>query len=526
MPSPRFVPAGTFHSLLLALATLAPAPLLAASAVVGTGTPASCTEAAFDAGITAVNSGGGTLSFDCGPEPHLILVTAQRALAGPIVIDGGGRITLSGGLATRIFWVQDQAEVELRDIVLTHGRSSAGPGGAVLVTGGGAPADTVLVLNRAAVRESTSSFWGGGIAASNAEVQLLLSSVTGNETNGGGGGINLNVGVLVLFEAEIADNLSGGSGGGVEFWTGELYMNRSVVDRNTAENAATPPFGGGMSLRDLSVASIEGSRFAGNWSRSSGGGLHVWGTTELFLLQSTFSANMVFEDVGGGMAIFAPALVQARDITVEGNRAGGGGGIEVTGALNLANATLSNNLSVAAGGGALRNSGVVTLHHVTIAGNVALNSGGGVHQFAAGGIELTNVLFAGNLDVLGNASDCFFQQAPSQFQFSLWPQATCGSSAANGNHPNTVVDLPRLAISCNGAPGQEQTMTHDLPAGAAVDNGACILPGLAADQRGVARPQGPACDIGAVEKSTPSCNGLFRDGFERSTTLAWSDSTL
>jgi len=224
-------------------------------------------------------------------------------------------------------------------------------------------------------------------------------------------------------------------------------------------------------------------------------------------------------------SILAPAIVQSRNITVEGNRAGGGGGIEVTGALNLANATLSNNLSVAAGGGAMRNSGVVTLHHVTIAGNVALSSGGGIHQFASGGIELTNVLFAGNMDLLGNPSDCFFQQAPSQFQFSLWPQATCGSSTANGNHPNTVVDLPRLALSCTGAAGQEQTMTHDLPDGAAVDNGACILPGLAADQRGVERPQGPACDIGAVEKSAPSCNGLFLDGFERGTTLAWSDST-
>jgi hypothetical protein len=510
----------------LGLGALAPTDLFATSAVVGTGTPASCTEAAFDAGITAVNTGGGTLTFDCGAAPHVILVTVERPLTGEIVIDGGDRITLSGGLATRIFSVQDQSDVELRDIVLTHGRASAGPGGAVIVTGAGLPGETLLTLNRSAIRDSTTSNWGGGIAASNAEVQLLYSSVTGNEANGGGGGVNLNVGVLVLFEAEIADNRSGGNGGGIEFWTGELYMDRSVVDRNAAENSGTPPSGGGMSIRDLSVASIQASRFAGNWSRSSGGGLHVWGATELFLLQSSFSSNMVFEDVGGGLAILAPALVQARNLTVEGNRAGAGGGIEVTGALNLANATISNNLSVVEGGGALRNSGVVTLYHVTIAGNLAQNNGGGVHQFASGGIELTNVLFAGNMDLLGNPSDCFFQQAPSQFQFSLWPQATCGSSTANGNHPNTVVALPRLALSCAGPAGQEQTMTHDLPAGsAAVDSGTCILPGLAADQRGVARPQGVSCDIGAVERLASSCNGLFLDGFERGTTLAWSDST-
>ncbi len=39
--------------LLVGLAVFVPAALSATSAVVGTGTPASCTEAAFDAGVTA-----------------------------------------------------------------------------------------------------------------------------------------------------------------------------------------------------------------------------------------------------------------------------------------------------------------------------------------------------------------------------------------------------------------------------------------------------------------------------------------
>ena len=525
MPRIRIAGSVVVRAAAFALGALVPASLFAASAVVGGGTPASCTEAAFDTGIAAINSGGGTLTFNCGAAPHVLLVTAERPLSGQVVIDGGGRITLSGALATRIFSVQDQSDVELHDIVLTHGGASAGPGGAVLVAGAGLPGETVLKLSRSAIRNSTSSFWGGGIAATNAEVHVLWSSVTGNESNGGGGGINLNGGVLVLFEAEIADNRSGGSGGGVEFWTGELYMDRSVVDRNTAENVGTPPYGGGMSIRDLSVASIQSSRFAGNWSRSSGGGLHVWGTTELYLLQSTFSANTAFEDVGGGFAVLAPALVQARSLTVEGNVAAAGAGIEVTGGLTLANATLSGNRTTFDTGGALRNSGAAGLFHVTIAGNFAKTDGGGIHQFAGGSLELTDVLFSGNIDQFENADDCFFQQAPSAMSFSLWPQGSCGNSTANGNHPNTVVNLPRLALSCAGSSGLEQTMTRELPAGsAAVDAGTCILPGLAADQRGVPRPQGLSCDIGAVERQAPSCNALLLDGFERGTTLAWSDS--
>ncbi|MEO7794805.1 MAG: choice-of-anchor Q domain-containing protein, partial [Thermoanaerobaculia bacterium] len=72
----------------------------------------------------------------------------------------------------------------------------------------------------------------------------------------------------------------------------------------------------------------------------------------------------------------------------------------------------------------------------------------------------------------------------------------------------------------------ELTQTHELPDGsAAVDSGGCVLPALAFDQRGVARPQGIGCDVGSVERSEPSCNGLFMDGFEGASFYRWSDST-
>ena len=74
MPKSRSSRSAALPFLLVVLAAFAPAALSATSAVVGSGTPASCTEAAFDAGISAVNSGGGTLSFDCGPAPHLIQI--------------------------------------------------------------------------------------------------------------------------------------------------------------------------------------------------------------------------------------------------------------------------------------------------------------------------------------------------------------------------------------------------------------------------------------------------------------------
>jgi hypothetical protein len=81
--------------------------------VVGSGTPASCTADAF---IDAV-ARGGLIRFDCGPDP--ITITLDRPAkvrndaSDDVVIDGGGKVTLSGGGTTRILYMNtcDQAQV-------------------------------------------------------------------------------------------------------------------------------------------------------------------------------------------------------------------------------------------------------------------------------------------------------------------------------------------------------------------------------------------------------------------------------
>jgi hypothetical protein len=81
--------------------------------VVGTGTPASCTS---DAVVEAV-ARGGVITFDCGPDPVTITLDRTAKIfndTGPrIVIDGGGKVTLGGGGARRILYMNtcDQAQV-------------------------------------------------------------------------------------------------------------------------------------------------------------------------------------------------------------------------------------------------------------------------------------------------------------------------------------------------------------------------------------------------------------------------------
>src|ERR1700735_3507880 len=76
----------------------------ASATVVGTGTPAGCTSAA----VVAAVAQGGTISFDCGPGAVTIDMaqTAKVVNTSPsVVLNGGGRVTLSGQGARRILYM-------------------------------------------------------------------------------------------------------------------------------------------------------------------------------------------------------------------------------------------------------------------------------------------------------------------------------------------------------------------------------------------------------------------------------------
>jgi hypothetical protein len=122
---------------------------------VGDGTPGSCTAAAF---LQAVAQGG-KITFNCGPDPYTITLDRPAKVFNDkpdVVIDGGGLITLSGGGATRILYMntcdpnqvwttshcQDQAQPRLtvQNLTFIDGNSKNETeydgGGAIWVRGG------------------------------------------------------------------------------------------------------------------------------------------------------------------------------------------------------------------------------------------------------------------------------------------------------------------------------------------------------------------------------------------------------
>jgi hypothetical protein len=74
------------------------------SHVIGNGTPASCTSAAV---VRAVAKGG-VITFNCGPKPVTITMTATAKVVNTshrVVLDGGNRVTLSGGGKHQILYM-------------------------------------------------------------------------------------------------------------------------------------------------------------------------------------------------------------------------------------------------------------------------------------------------------------------------------------------------------------------------------------------------------------------------------------
>ncbi|HEY3354109.1 MAG TPA: hypothetical protein VGQ83_12725 [Polyangia bacterium] len=123
--------------------------------VIGDGTPAGCTGAAV---VDAV-AHGGVITFACGDAPIVITLPATAKVfndTGPrIVIDGGGKVTLSGGGARRILyqntcdeaqhWTtshcqdQDHPQLTVQNLTFVDGNAKGldpDGGGAIFVRGG------------------------------------------------------------------------------------------------------------------------------------------------------------------------------------------------------------------------------------------------------------------------------------------------------------------------------------------------------------------------------------------------------
>ncbi|NJL04724.1 MAG: hypothetical protein HC911_07400 [Chloroflexaceae bacterium] len=207
----------------------------AAAGTVGTGTPASCTEAS----LTAALSGGGTLTFNCGTAPHTIRITRALNITTATTINGGGAVTLDGDNATRLFSVSSNGQLTLTAITLSGGNAGTGNGGAINNNGGVVTLDgVVLTGNRA--RSGGALYNGVGTAT------IRNSTFANNTATEGGGAINyyhenrprismtVEASTFTANTANIGGAISAGGSGGA---TQALLIVNSTLAANSAVNS-------------------------------------------------------------------------------------------------------------------------------------------------------------------------------------------------------------------------------------------------------------------------------------------------
>ena len=193
--------------------------------------------------------------------------------------------------------------------------------------------------------------------------------------------------------------------------------------------------------------------------------------------------------------------------TVSGNLADTGGGISNEGGtLMLINSTISDNRAERSGGGILNatTGAQIEMIFCTVYGNTDLEGGGGIWNGAdnnASQLVMKNSLVAGNKaptgpDVLGKLT--------SQ-GYNLIQNTKDTTFASNQAHGTDLLQmaLPALGIDPLLKDNNGPTQTHALlPGSVAIDRiprSFCRIKDISTDQRGVRRPQGVACDIGAYE---------------------------
>ncbi len=243
---------------------------------------------------------------------------------------------------------------------------------------------------------------------------------------------------------------------------------------------------------------------------ANGGGFFNNPSAVLVIKDSTISGNDA-GPVGSGGGIFNMGTLTVLTSTITGNKAekNGGGIFNQTAAgakaIILTNSTISGNDAGTTGGG-MWSKGPVIMRNATVTNNTAKVSGGGIELDPASTLDIGNTLITAN-----TAASAPFDLIAEGQGGNVTDRGSNFISAIAGAFPLMPSDILKNSsvvlgpLADNGGP----TKTHALlPGSPPVDKGnidLCADPNVGnLDQRGVARPKGAGCDIGAYESDAPT----------------------
>jgi hypothetical protein len=242
------------------------------------------------------------------------------------------------------------------------------------------------------------------------------------------------------------------------------------------------------------------------------------GANLLFRVGSTASANFVDVDLTNGIGAIANegGFTVLEGVTVTGNRGrelGGGVYNSASGIMDVNESTLSDNAAGGAHGGAgggLYNEGDLDMSGSTISGNSASgneSAGGGIYNGGSAILEYLTLdhntaagaeAIAGDIDAAGKSTEIVGSLLGGGSPENCNTQLTqaVGHNISSDSTCFATAEDPELGpLQNNGGPTDTEML---LPGSPAIDASSAPCEDHF-DQRGVSRPQGGGCDVGAYE---------------------------
>ena len=408
------------------------------------------------------------LTYGTVPVERELAVNASVTITGP----GAGKLAIDGNNFSRVFHVFG-VTATISGLTIQNGNENG---------------DTDLTSTGAGIRNSGT-------------LTLSDCTVSGNSVTGNGGGI-YNVGgkSLTITNCTISGNSAQNNGGGIfNDASGGVSVSNSTITGNTAGtgiSGAGPGRGAGIYNKSLGTLIVSSSTISNNLAKGDpdksngaggfGGGINNGGTATV--TDTTLSDNEAQDGgatAGNGGGIFGDGTLTLATSTVSGNTEAG---ISIqSGIVNVTNSTFYGNKG--AFGYAVSDSGGT----VTITSSTLANNNLGVLGIE-GSITLKNTILANSGANCGLGVDA---SITSQ-DHNISRDASCASFLVQPNDFSPGTD-PGLDSSLKDNGGPTKTVAL-VPGSVAVDaitaSGDCTV---GTDQRGVTRPQGAYCDIGAYE---------------------------
>ena len=372
--------------------------------------------------------------------------TLARALIAGTVISGN--TTLAAGTNGAGIYIAENAIYTIITDTLIQGNQAAAKGAGIYKA-----SNTSVSLTNSTVADNSTSETegvGGGIYNDSGLFTIVNSQITDNQTTGnsahGGGLYNALAATLDISLSTISDNATLGQANGAGIYTqGVLTMTESIVQGNHT-SSGTERDGGGIFTNGTTT--IERSFIGDNFAGTSGGGI-LRNLGALTVVNSTIYSNTTELDDGGGVVVFG-------------------------------------------------NANPATFLHTTFAYNKAGNdTGDAIWNEYAEAISVTNSLF-----VPGGLTNSITATVSAQCAGLIITDTTSNLGLESSCNSTSIPTPLLFRMGELGTYGGKVPVLPLLPTHLAIDSVNLINSGTACtatDARGVARPQGIACDFGAFE---------------------------